>query len=322
MKNDKFCLEYRNSVDSVKLPENYKEKILSGLSEEFDNTDEKSGFMGKVTPLESARRPKVKFIGSMVAAVLVIAVTLGVMFSVRIMIPSSKEVRFTVSCATNLQRVQGARVVFLSNTGETLKDKDGKVYEAYTDEKGQVAVTIPYTEDCSAQVSLDGYITATEEIDSENIYVSPVMNEDTYRAVLRWSEDMDLDSIFTVTSDKGIEKLDYFNSDIEDKEGQVIATLDVDSDTPDSPETITFNVEEGAVFRFSVASYSSLKERKNKDIANSGAMVTLYRGSECIGVYRAENKPQGNAWCVFEVEGDILRLCDYTYTIENMKDIK
>lgn len=320
--NERFYDEYRNSVNSIKFPEKYKEKILSALSEDFDNAEKKSGVTGKITSVDFAHKSRVKFIGSMVAAVLIIAVALSVMFSVRNLTPPLKEVRFTVSCATNLSRIKGARVTFLSKTGETLKDKNGKVYEAYTDENGQVAVTIPSTEECTAQVSLDGYITATESIDNENIYVSPVMNEDTYRAVLQWSEDMDLDAILTVTASDRVERLDYFNSDIENKDGQVIATLDVDSDKPDTPETITFNAEDGAVFRFYVASYSSLKEGQDKDIANSGAVVTLYKGNECIGVYTSEHKSQGNVWCVFEAEGDILRLCDYTYIVENMKDVK
>ncbi len=315
MTDKKFRAEYIKSVDSAELPSGYKDKILSALKEQE-----------KLVTFEAERikysKNKVRLVSSLVAAVLIIAVGLSVIFSMGINNSLTKEVSFYVASATNLKGIAGARIVFKTSAGELLKDENGEILTAVTDETGEALTVIPDNEEYTAQISAQGYITIEQSAQEGNVYVSPVMNEDTYRAVLTWSKDWDLDAHLSVTSGDDTEKLNYFNSDIEDAQGNVLAALDTDSDKGGSPETITFNARENMCLRFSVASYSSLKEGDNTKLSYSGAKVTLYRGERLVGTYSIDTASQGNVWCVFEIEDSQLKICDYTYSVSAMTEIK
>ncbi len=315
MTDKKFFGEYRKSVDSVQLPCDYKEKILSNL-ENGDN----------VISLEAHRKKggksKIGLVTSLVAAVLVLAVGLGAIFSVGINNAPTKEVKFCVASATNLHGVAGARIVFITAEGEYLKDEKGNTLTAITDEKGEATASVPATEEYTAQITANGFITLEQSGNGGNVYVSPVMSEDTYRAVLVWNGEQDLDAHLSVTSGNVTKKLNYFESDIEDEAGQVIAALDTDSHKGGSPETITFNASDEMLVRYSVASYSSLKDKESGKLCDTGAQVTLYKGDSCIGVYTTDESDDDNVWCVFEVENSQLTACDYTYSVSAMTEIK
>lgn len=311
-----FASEYRKTVDSIDFPLNYQEKILSDtqvkeniLSFEAANKKGKAG---------NYRR----YITAAVAAVLVLAVGFSVLFSAGINLKATKEVRIYVASATSLNCVAGARIVFIDKQGEVLTDRKGETVTAFTDEKGEAVVTIPATEDYTAQIVAEGYIPLEEASDKGNYYISPVMDKDTYRAVLTWKEECDLDAHLSVTQNGVTEKVHYFNSDFENSQGEVVAALDTDSETGSAPETITFNAQEDMKLRFSVASYSSLKENSNTHLALSGAKVTLYKGEACVGVYSIGTWAQGNVWCVFEIENSQLTVCDYTYSVGAIREIK
>lgn len=314
MTDKKFCDEYRMSVDSVQLPEDYKEKILSNLS----NGENVISLEAHREKVGKSRRP---LWSALAAAVLVLAVGLAVIFSVGINNVPTKEVSFRVASATTLRGVAGARIVFISAEGEYLKDEKGETLTAYTDDNGEATASIPVTEEYTAQITAQGFIPLEQSGSGGNVYVSPVMNEDTYRAVLVWSGDYDLDAHLSVTAGGVTEKLNYFKSDIEDEQGQVIAALDTDSSRGGSPETITFNAKDEMLVRFSVASYSSLKDKESK-LCDTGAQVTLYKGDRCIDVYTVDSGAQGNVWCVFEMEKSQLTACDYTYSVSAMTEIK
>lgn len=308
MKDEKFASEYREAVQKITLPENYKENILSNLDFTQDLPE---------------RRKKKAFVSTLsaVAAVLVITISLTLFFTIYKKTPVTREIRMNVASATNLKSVAGATIVFKDKEGEPLRDENGEVITAVADENGLAVARVPHTDNVSAEISMDGYITSNVTPKDGNYYISPEMNEDTYRAVLVWENDCDLDAILTVTDDKGVEKLHYFNSDIVNDRGEVIATLDTDSETPLAPETITFNATDNGVFRFSVGSYSSLKTGGENKLSGSLAQVTLYKGDKIIGKYNVDTTAQGNVWCVFELENSRLNVCDYTYSVSAITDI-
>ncbi|MBQ8000292.1 MAG: hypothetical protein IJ298_03635 [Ruminococcus sp.] len=315
MIDKRFADEYRKAVDSVQLPLEYQDEILSALRV-------KESTVSLDAEREMRRKRKRSLALPLVAAVLVLAVGLSVIFSVGINNTPVQEVRFSVASATSLRGVAGARIVFIGKQGEVLTDKKGETVTAVTDEKGEAVATIPSTQEYSVQITTDGYITLEEELRDGNYYISPEMTDDTYRAVLTWDKECDLDAHLSITAQGVTEKLNYFNSDVEDAQGQVIAALDTDSETGDGPETITFNAQEGVSFRFSVASYSALKDESSGELSATGARVTLYRGESCVGVYTIDTAYKGNAWCVFEVENTQLTVCDYTYSVSAITEIK
>ncbi len=315
MTDKKFFDEYRKSVDSVQLPQGFKEKILSNL-------ENRENIIDLQAHREKQGKNRLPLWSTLVAAVLVLAVGFAVIFSVGINNIPTKEVSFYVASATNLKGVAGARIVFVTAEGEYLKDKKGDTLTAYTDENGEATATVPATEEYTAQITAQGFITLEQSGNGGNVYVSPVMNEDTYRAVLVWNGEQDLDAHLSITSGDVTEKLNYFESDIEDETGQVIAALDTDSDKGGSPETITFNATDEMLIRYSVASYSSLKDKESRKLSDTGAQVTLYKGDRCIGVYTIEESTDDNVWSVFEIENSQLNACDYTYSVSAMTEIK
>lgn len=315
MINKRFADEYRKAVDSVPLPLGYQDEILSALKDK-ENTNSLDAEREK-------RRKRYRGLGlSVAAAVLVLTVGLSVIFSVGINLAPTKEIRFCVASATNLNRVAGARIVFIDKQGEMLKDKKGETVTVFTDENGEAVATIPSTQEYTVQITTDGFITLEEELREGNYYISPEMTDDTYRAVITWDRECDLDAHLSVTSQGATEKLNYFNSDIENAQGQVIAALDTDSENGDGPETITFNAQDNMTIRFSVASYSALKENSNTHLSNTGAKVTLYKGETCVDVYNIDTSSQGNVWCVFEIKNSQLAVCDYTYSVSAITEIK
>ncbi|MBE6738558.1 MAG: hypothetical protein E7566_07940 [Ruminococcaceae bacterium] len=343
MKDSKFSAEYTNAVNNISLPADYKEKILSALREEDKklqrNSSEKNTEIIELTNSEdntfdnpyntekTTKRTKFnikKFIPAVasVAAAIVLVIAAVLLLSRKPLVPTETTFNFSVASATNLGNISGARLVFKDSSGELLKDEDGEVLTAYTDANGNVSVTLPSTEEYTAQVTVDGYIAYETSVQNKNIYISPVMNEDTYRAVLTWEKDCDLDAILTMTKGEEKEQLFYFKSDIKDEQGQVIAALDVDSQTASAPETITFNATEDAIFRYSVASYSALKESDDNNLTASGALVTLYKGDKLVGKYKVPESTLGNAWCLFEINDSQLEIKNEIYSVDAIIDVK
>ena len=342
-----FSAEYKNSVNSVQLPADYKSKILSALREqakqldtdESDQTNEVITLTEtpaeeqinntQVIPFESPRKEKNEsyknFLrvlpGIAAAMVILIGALLFMNFSINTL-PKTKDFNFTVASATNLSNIKGAKLTFRNSSGEVVKNEDGSPVTAFTNEKGNATVTLPASEDYTAEVSINGYIPFETAVNNQFIYVSPVMDENTYRAVLTWDKECDLDAILTVTKGEATEQLFYFSSSIKNEQGQVIAALDTDSKKADAPETITFNATENGIFRFSVASYSSLKYSDESILRNSNAQVCLYKGDSKIGEYNLSLDAQGNAWCVFEIKDSKLITVDSTYSVNAITEVR
>lgn len=349
LKDSNFSAQYKNAVNNIALPENYKEKILSALREEnkklngesTENTAEIIEFTSDAktkTHKETSENPynpekKAKPVSfnirrfipaaASAAATIVLIIAAVLLFTRTPIAPKDTTFNFSVASATNLGNISGARIVFKDSEGNLIKDEEGNTITAYTNENGEVSVTLPSSEEYTAEVTAEGYI--TYEVPAQkngHIYISPVMTEDTYRAVLTWEDDCDLDAILTVTKGDKSEQLFYFRSDIENEQGEVIAALDTDSRNSSTPETITFNTTDDSVFRFSVASYSALKNSDNFNLSTSGAQVVLYKGNRIVDVYEVPADVSGNAWCIFEVHNDKLEVHNEIYTVDSIMEVK
>lgn len=334
MKDNKFSAEYKKAVNGVSLPADYKEKILSALKEqdkkqEEENTPKTTEIIEFTKPekqseKETKTRNLKKFIPAIasVAAAIVIVVTAVMFFAKKPVTPFKTTFNFSVASATNLGNISGAQIVFRDSNGELLTDDNGEILTAYTDENGKASVTLPEGEEYTAQVTIDGYIPYETSAQNGYIYISPVMTEDTYRAVLTWEKESDLDAILTTESEGNKDRVFYFKGTIENDEGQVIAALDTDSQFPTAPETITFNTEADTTFRFSVASYSALKESDANNLANSGAQVVLYKGETLLGKYNVPEDTSGNTWYVFEIKDSQLEIKNEIYSVDAISDVR
>ncbi len=302
MNDAKFKSEYIKAVDSISLPESYKNQIISELSQE-KNSHNRRYFYIKVL--------------ASVAAVAVIVLSVGIFAkSFGVFSDNRQEISIKIMSATNLSAVKGARVAFvnISNNEEDIV--------TVADENGVVTATLSKDDEYKALVTAEGYIDyELQNIHGGNIYISPQMDENTYRAVLMWQGESDLDAFLTVSQGESKEQLHYFKSDIKDENGKVIAALDTDSASGSAPETITFNSQSRQTFTFSVGSYSALKDI-NADICESKPKVLLYKGDELLREFTISSQSEGNVWAVFEIqEDDVSELCD-VYRIESFEDIK
>lgn len=311
MSETKFTTEYRKAADSISVPEGFEENLLLNLRK-FSEENEKS------------RKSRTPLYLSLVAAALAVMVGLSLIFGLRK--PKTAplvDVSLSIRSALSAEGVSGARVVFRDSEGNLVTDENGTPIETISDENGLITARLP-EKGLTAEVSLEGYITLTTPIsrESENIYISPVMTEDTYRAVLTWEKTCDLDAVLSITKGEKVETVYYFGSDIKNEKGEVIAALDTDDTTGEGLETITMNPEENTLIRYSVGSYSHLSKEYTESFGSVGAQVTLYRGNEIIEVYELSDDASGNAWTVFELENGTLTKIDTTKTVGAINEIE
>ena len=310
MTDKKFSTEYKKYIESAELPSSYQAEILSNLKKKTEEPPKYKFYKNR------------KFIASLVAAVLVVCIGLSVFLTFNFLKTQDVTRNFKVMSATNLRCIYGAKIAFISPSGERIKDENGEDITAFTDENGTATVTLPTDEDYTVEVIADGFITLEESAEDGNFYISPVMDEDTYRAVLTWDKECDLDAHLSVTAHDNTEKINYYKSDIKDENGEVIASLDVDNETGDGPETITFNADENSLWRFSVCSYSALKENSKSSLFEAKPKVTLYQGNKLVDTYTLDIETADNVWRVFEIENGEIKLSDYTYSVNAVTEIE
>ncbi|MDD6251685.1 MAG: hypothetical protein PUA85_03435 [Oscillospiraceae bacterium] len=306
MNEKSFTKEYRKSVDSLILPPDFKSRIISNLNDISKETAKKQ----KLNP------PGI--VASAVAAGLVVLIgTSAILSSAR-----NDEIKLKICSAVDARELQGATVTLLDENGNALCDSKGDPLVVTSDDKGMIRAQIPKGMSAKVRVEKDGYIEVVSPIENENVYISPVLGDNTYRAVLTWDGDYDLDAHLSMEKGERYEKLFYFKSDILDEQGVTLAALDLDSTDSSKPETITFNTCDDATFRFTVGSYSSLKNSESIDLSEAKPTVTLYKGESVIGVYSQNETDTGNAWQVFEIKDGVFTLSDYTYTVSSFWELR
>ena len=310
MTDKKFNTEYKKYIESAELPVDYQAEILSNLKK---NAEESPKYM-----FYNNR----KLVASLVAAVLVVCIGVSIFLSFNFLKTQDVTLNFRVMSATNLRCISGAKIAFISPSGERIKDKNGEDITAFTDENGIATVTLPSNEDYTVEVTSDGFITLEEFAEDGNYYISPIMNDDTYRAVLTWDKECDLDAHLSVTAHDNTEKINYYKSDIKDENGDVLASLDVDNEIGDGPETITFNADDNSLWRFSVCSYSALKENSKLSLFEAKPKVTLYQGNKLVSTYSLDIETADNVWRVFQIENGEIKLSNYTYSVNAVTEIE
>ena len=310
MTDKKFSTEYKKYIESSELPVDYQAEILSNLKKKTEEPQKYEFYKSR------------KFAASLVAAALVVCIGLSIFLSFNFLKNQDVTLNFRVMSATNLRCISGAKIAFISPSGERIKDKNGEDITAFTDENGTATVTLPTDEDYTVEVTADGFITLEESAEGGNYYISPIMNDNTYRAVLTWDKECDLDAHLSVTDNDNTEKINYYKSDIKDENREVIASLDVDNETGDGPETITFNADDNSLWRFSVCSYSALKENSKSSLFEAKPKVTIYQGNKLVCTYRLDKETADNVWRVFEIENGEIQLCNYTYSVNAVTEIE
>ena len=310
MTDKKFSTEYKKYIESAELPVDYQAEILSNLKKKTEEPQKYKFYNNS------------KLVASLVAAVLVVCIGLSIFLSFNFLKNQDATLNFRVMSATNLKGISGAKIVFISPSGERIKDKNGVDFTAFTDENGTATVTLPTDEDYMVEVTADGFITLEESAEGGNYYISPIMNDDTYRAVLTWDKECDLDAHLSVTAHDNTEKINYYKSDIKDENGDVLASLDVDNETGDGPETITFNADKNSLWRFSVCSYSALKENSKLSLFEAKPKITLYQGNKLVGTYTLDIETADNVWCVFEIKNGEIKLSNYTCLVNAVTEIE
>ncbi len=312
-----FKNEYRMSVESVPLPEDFKNRLLLNLKAEEKKLNNLEA--PKADEINKKQKLTRRIFTSLIAAALVAIIGFSLW---SLLMPTYEEVTLKVYSADTAKALSGVKITFRDSKGEVLKAPDGEYLSAVTDATGTATASLPIGKDYTAEISHEGYITYTDKAQSGNYYVSPILNENTYRAVLTWEKDLDLDAHLSVTHNGEVEKLFYFSSDIISDTGEVLAALDLDSEEANKPETVTFNLEEGAVFRYTVCSYSALENRESLSIKDAKARVTLYKGDKTLSVYELSGESQDNAWQVFEIENGELKNESVTYSVTAFTELR
>lgn len=193
---------------------------------------------------------------------------------------------------------------------ENLNNKTGAIYRTTTTaSNGQFTMTLPtgyYTVQASKQGYTDLYFNVSSvggmTLPQGDKAMSPVMpSTGDWRIVLNWgATPYDLDSHLTgPTATAGQRFHVYYRSD-QYTDSTTNVNLDWDDTSSYGPETITVNSVPNGLLRYSVHNYSN-RGTSTTYLSNSGAQVSLYRGSILVKVFNVPSG-QGDLWTVFTLD--------------------
>ena len=163
----------------------------------------------------------------------------------------------------------------------------------------------------TAEVSATGYIptyltlivVGGQANGGQNFSIAPVGSGDLTRIVLTWGlNPSDLDSHLTGPAAGGGRFHVYFANRSEVVGTDTYAELDVDDVTSYGPETISIVEQLAGTYRYSVHDFTNGGSTNSSALANSGAVVRVYRGANLVATF---NVPAGagTLWTVFELTG-------------------
>ena len=176
------------------------------------------------------------------------------------------------------------------------------------------------------EISAEGYVTAYSifgaacALNEENtinlgtIGMNPVLDENAYRIILRWTgEPNDLDShLVATTSDGEAYHVAYYDRN----PSPAYANLDRDDVDYEGPETITItNFSELRNIRYAVHDYTNRYSSDSTVMSNSGAYIEVYKGSEKLETFYVPTNTGGTEWDVFALDanGTIIPMNQMTY---------
>lgn len=164
-----------------------------------------------------------------------------------------------------------------------------------------------YTAEVSATGYIPSYLTLIvvggELNAGQNFSIAPVGAGDLLRVVLTWGlNPTDLDSHLTGPAVGGGRFHVYFVDRAYDSGGITYAELDVDDISSYGPETISIYEQLAGTYRYSVHDYTNRSSTSSSALANSGAVVRVFRGANLVATF---NVPAGagTLWTVFELTG-------------------
>ena len=167
-----------------------------------------------------------------------------------------------------------------------------------------------YTGEITGDGYQTSYITVTviggETKENQIGTINPILESGEIRIVLTWgSAPYDLDSHLTGPIENSNRFHIFFGS-----RGYMTsspyANLDVDDVSSYGPETVTIREQKDGVYRYSVQNYSNRHSNSSMALANSDAMVKVYKGEGLVAQFPVPNQ-EGTLWTVFEIEGSEIR---------------
>jgi|GEM_PF-2901503 len=246
---------------------------------------------------------------------------------------------FTRSCSVTTKSPSYTRkgVILDAQTGRAIpratlyfrsgsNKRSGKIYcRSKTNSKGQYKVTLregTYTVEIRRSGYCVTYIiiivsSSSKSYSSNTDCLSKKLKSAQYRVVLTWgSSPRDLDSYLTGPSGTSssrfrvcyYNKSGYYN-------GKTIADLDRDDRDWYGPETVTLNLNlcKNGTYNYYVHDYTNKSSSSSTALGNSGARVTIYRGSRQIASYKVPKK-EGTCWSVFMIKnGKIIKRNKMSY---------
>ena len=211
----------------------------------------------------------------------------------------------TIMDASTNAPVMGAKVRVYAGYGTF-----GNASEAVTDYGGKVSIDIAESGMYTVEVSKNGYITETFEVQvlssvsntQKTFHISPALGGDTIRFVLTWSSiPSDLDSHLTGNAGDGSYTHIYFGNKTQyNGSGQKIAELDVDETNSFGPETVTLFDTAGR-YEFIIDDFTD-----SGLIGVSGAVVKIYVGSELCQTVSVPSNIEDQWHVCTIVNGDVM----------------
>lgn len=147
-----------------------------------------------------------------------------------------------------------------------------------------------------------------------DIPLSPGMDDDYYRIILRWGETpRDLDSHLVATTDDGAAIHVYYSNK---NPSPYYANLDHDDTTSYGPETITItNFENLSNVTYAVHDYTNRSSSSSTAMSTSGAYVLVYKGNTLLQRFDIPVNREGTEWDVFtfDASGNIIPINQMKY---------
>ncbi|MDI3090172.1 cell wall-binding repeat-containing protein [Priestia megaterium] len=222
------------------------------------------------------------------------------------------KVQGTVKNALNGQPVKDATI----NLRSGLNTTDGEIIKTIkSNDSGQYIINDLPAGIYTGEVVKTGFISTTFTImsiggktsDSQDVNVSPVLNSQETRVVLKWNEiPRDIDSHLTGPSTGEDRFHIYYDTKEYLEDDTSIVQLDRDDTDSYGPETITIHKQKDGVYRYSVHDYSNRGDDNSYALSNSGATVEVYRGNNLIKTFNVPANRLGTLWTVFELRGDVI----------------
>jgi putative cell wall-binding protein len=222
-------------------------------------------------------------------------------------------VKGVISDSLSGELISGAKL----NLRKGYQVKTGPVIDSQvTDENGNYEWRDLSAGLYTIEVSKEGYIPYTFNIrsikgltiDSQNGFLSPLLEDDQTRFVLNWGRTpMDLDAHLTGPSKEAEERFHlYWNTKEYREDETLMAKMDAaDSNSAISPETITIYEQQPGIYRFSVFNYSYRLHTGTTALSKSGAKIDIYQGNKLTQTYYVPENTEGKLWTAFELNGNI-----------------